>query len=146
MDKPFTKIIKNMNELECFDCFGNGQIEGGNPICNKPHSICCGGCDSNFTCPTCLGQGTIESEDEITKDYFEILKAYKTIISGLKTALLEVDRLNKKISEDAALEMELLLNHEYQEEKSNIKRQMKRIEKHTEILHNEIRENLKGNE
>lgn len=132
-----------MRILECFECIGEGYIEGSTPQCNKPSSVCCGGCYPKYECKLCDGLGVLHSNDEIILDYFEILNAYKTIMIGLMSALHEVDRLKKRISEDSQLEMDFLLNTEYQEEKENIKRQMKRIERHTQILHAEIKENLK---
>jgi hypothetical protein len=48
-------------ELECQECNGQGYdyVFVG---CNKPASMCCGGCDAKIKCENCDGNGTIEVE------------------------------------------------------------------------------------
>ena len=49
------KIILTLNE-ECKECSGEGYYEVG-PDCNKPASMCCGGCYKRFECDNCGGSG-----------------------------------------------------------------------------------------
>lgn len=126
-------------EIKCFDCDGTGNMEGANPICNKAHSICCGGCASNYTCTTCHGKGDLYAEDENIVDYMLMLDAYEKMSSGYKKTLIDFNKMIKSVSENGLLEMELLLDHTHKIQLGLIKDQLKRIEKHTEILQNEIR-------
>ena len=52
--------MKTIN-LECEECNGQGydDVFVG---CNKPASMCCGGCDARITCEECDGTGVIEIE------------------------------------------------------------------------------------
>jgi hypothetical protein len=43
---------------KCEECNGDGHYDVG-PECDKPASMCCGGCYENVECSICLGTGEI---------------------------------------------------------------------------------------
>lgn len=47
-------------EIPCSNCDGSGIVEMG-PQCDKPSSMCCGGCVQDTTCEICNGQKIIEN-------------------------------------------------------------------------------------
>jgi len=52
------KVILTLTE-ECKECSGEGYNEVG-PECNKPASMCCGGCYKRIECDNCGGSGELE--------------------------------------------------------------------------------------
>ena len=47
-----------MNLKECNECYGAGTYEMG-PECDKPASMCCGGCYVTVKCDRCNGSGKV---------------------------------------------------------------------------------------
>lgn len=45
-------------EIECFECYGDGEYEYG-PVCYKSAANCCGGCYEVRKCEKCDGIGKI---------------------------------------------------------------------------------------
>jgi hypothetical protein len=54
--------------MECKECFGSGQYEIG-PECDKPASMCCGGCYKKVKCEKCNGTGIIKMNTPIDEIY-----------------------------------------------------------------------------
>lgn len=52
-----------MNQIErqvkCPNCDGLGHYQSDYPVCDKPASMCCGGCYSTSECEDCDGQGEV---------------------------------------------------------------------------------------
>ena len=46
----------------CNECDGRGYVEVG-PECDRPASMCCGGCYSKEKCDECDGTGKVEDDD-----------------------------------------------------------------------------------
>lgn len=44
--------------MECEECFGSGYYEIG-PECDRPASMCCGGCYKKVKCEKCNGTGKL---------------------------------------------------------------------------------------
>ena len=145
MDNHINKYNKNKMDwktIECFECDGTGEIDGTLPECSKPASACCGGCYVSYTCNLCDGTGNLyadDTEDLELYDYFLMLDAYEKMSVGYKKTLKDFNEMIKGVSENGLLEMELLLDNTHKVQLGLIKDQLKRIEKHTEILQNEIR-------
>lgn len=144
MDKLINKYNNNNMEfktIECFECNGNGEMDGPLPECSKPASECCGGCYKQYTCVLCAGMGTLYAgpENHEMFDYFLMLEAYKKMRMGYKKTLKDFAEMIKGVSENGLLEMELMLDQTHKVQLGIIKDQLKRIEKHTEVLQNEIR-------
>lgn len=58
-------LVEQVTEIECPDCNGEGE-ESELTGCDKPSSMCCGGCSVMVDCETCAGSGVIE---EVEFDY-----------------------------------------------------------------------------
>ena len=145
MDKLINKYNKNNMDwktIQCFECDGLGEVDGSLPECSKPASQCCGGCYKQYTCKLCDGTGNLYAdikEDMELFDYFLMLEAYEKMSIGYKKTLKDFAEMIKGVSENGLLEMELMLDQTHKVQLGIIKDQLKRIEKHTEVLQNEIR-------
>ena len=53
-----TQPINQSKMKKCEECDGEGYYDVG-PECDKPASMCCGGCYENVECSICLGTGEI---------------------------------------------------------------------------------------
>lgn len=126
-------------KIKCFDCDGDGEIEAANPICDKPKSQCCGGCESKFTCTTCNGQGDLYTEDQEIIDFMLMIEAYDKMKLGYKKTIKDFQEMIKSVSENGLMEMELLMDNTHKYQLNLISKKLKRIEKHTEILQIQIR-------
>ena len=125
--------------IECFECGGEGEYEGTYPECSKPASHCCGGCYKKYECETCQGTGELYPKDEDHHDYFLMVKAYESMLNGFKLTLKQLKEFQSTVCEDAFREMEFLLDHKYNDEKKLLTTQISRIEKHMQIILNEIK-------
>jgi hypothetical protein len=47
--------------MMCEECSGQGYVEIG-PDCDRPASMCCGGCYKKVKCETCKGKGYEENK------------------------------------------------------------------------------------
>ncbi len=47
----------------CEDCYGQGYVMIG-PDCDRPASMCCGGCYKKVECDKCNGKGYEKQEQE----------------------------------------------------------------------------------
>jgi len=47
---------------KCSECYGNGYVDVG-PECDKPASMCCGGCYRKEKCDNCNGTGKEKDTD-----------------------------------------------------------------------------------
>lgn len=144
MDKLINKYNENNMDwktIQCFECDGNGEFDGELPECSKPKSQCCGGCYKTYNCKLCEGTGNLYADPDNYElfDYFLILEAYEKMAIGYKKTLKDFNELIRGVSENGLMEMELLLDNTHKVQLGLIKDQLKRIEKHTEILQNEIR-------
>ena len=54
--------------MECKECFGSGYYEIG-PECDKPASMCCGGCYKKVKCEKCNGTGMNDLNTPIDEIY-----------------------------------------------------------------------------
>ena len=141
MDKLIFKYNKKMEhkEIECFECDGQGQIEGSTPVCFKPASQCCGGCYPLYECKLCQGRGTLFSINEEVEDIFLMLEGYEKMIVGYEKTLSDFKKMIRGVSENGLLEMELMLDETHEMQLEIIRHQLKRIKHHKEVLRNEIR-------
>lgn len=57
--------------MECKECFGSGYYDVG-PSCDKPASMCCGGCYKTVECETCNGTGEIDMDVPVLKEIHEM--------------------------------------------------------------------------
>lgn len=59
-----TRNSKDMSgSVMCEDCYGQGYVMIG-PDCDRPASMCCGGCYKKVECDKCNGKGYEKQEQE----------------------------------------------------------------------------------
>ena len=121
-------------KLECFNCEGDGKNDGTYPECNEPASACCGGCYVKYECETCNGSGELYPKNEEIEDYFLMVIAYGKMLKGFSESLIEINKMQNLVSEDAFMEMELLLDGGHKDGQLILKEQIQRINKHLVIL------------
>lgn len=46
-------------EVKCPECNGLGHYQSTYQVCDKPASMCCGGCYSTVDCEDCNGYGVV---------------------------------------------------------------------------------------